>query len=209
MVYFHKFHQRLSHVLSKTFLRPEEMPEAEIAKRILRQDAGWTESLGSRYYRLRTGRATWTDPECGHVPPSVLCGGAQYWITPWANKFRHPVSPLERWWRTIYYPGLYRGFRRIVLATKDIRGWIGHPISGILLVDNERERDLFIALDGHHRLGALSAIRPDDPLVPVYTPEDRVFDWKRTRRSGRTLGFSEEDSRHWWDHCFHRIYGSI
>lgn len=205
--YTHKPYQPLSRILSKAFLRPEEMPETEIASEILNGDAKYLgDGWGSRYFFLRTGRAGWNTQGCGNLPVG-LESPSVYWVTPFADKPRKPVSTWERWLRTLRFPSLYREFRDLVWAmARSPECWVGPPVSGILLVDNDADRDVFIIQDGHHRVGAFAALRHrHHSMVPVLIPEEKVFDLKRTLSVSKGR-FSREDAIRYWDHCFKRIY---
>lgn len=202
--YTHKHYQPITRILSKAFLRPEEFPEKFIAWLILTNHCVDSVSLSrTYYYRLRTGEANWTTPGCGALPQG-LDAPLRYWVTPWADKLRPPIGRYERWLRRWRMGGLLRRFTRLVADMK-ILGWAGPPVPGILLVDNEQDRDVFILTDGHHRVGAAFALFGSECNIPVYTPEACVYDWKRTRRASRGR-FSEHDARVLWDHCFQRVY---
>ncbi len=193
---------KMSQILSKTFLRPEEMPETEIADGALNHSFQWPAQKKTRYYRLRTGRASWNSPGCGCLPTG-LDSPLAYWVTPFADKPRRPPTSCEICWRTVRFRSLHSRFIDIILAiARSPSGWIGPPAYGILLVDGARE--VCILLDGHHRVGALAALGRMDQDIPVEIPADRCFDWEATLRSDR---FSESDIRKWWNHCFSVVYG--
>ena len=204
--YTHKNYQPITRILSKAFLRPEELPEYCIARLIVGQDFRlWPgDILSTPYYRLRTGQADWTMPGCG-ILPSGLDAPLRYWVTPWAEKPRLPIGRYERWLRRWRMGGLLRNFTRMIRAMKE-QGWVGPPATGILLVDNEQDRDLFILTDGHHRLGAACALFGTECNIPVCTPQSCIFDWKQTRRAGRGR-FSEADTRRIWDHVWGWVDG--
>ena len=203
--YTHKHYQPITRMVSKAFLRPEELPEKFIAWLFLTGHCVRPDSLRlTYYYRLRAGLADWTAPGCG-VLPQGLDAPLRYWVTPWAEKPRLPIGRYERWLRRWRMGGLLRNFTRMIRAMKE-QGWVGPPATGILLVDNEQDRDLFILTDGHHRLGAACALFGTECNIPVYTPQSCIFDWKRTRRAGRGR-FSEADTRRIWNHVWSRVDG--
>jgi len=181
----------LSRIVSKAFLRPHETPEAEVAKVIL-DGGGIQESFYTRYHQLRLGKASWLSPGCGAIPDGLEAPPV-WWITPWASKPRQPIGCWELFRRWLAYPDLFDTFLSIVEATDSARAWIGPPAKVIrLLRGNE---SLHILLDGHHRLGALAAVRPDDGVVPVEVAS--TWDYEGTILEGY---LSEADRVTWWDH---------
>lgn len=205
IAYTHKEYQPITRILSKAFLRPEELPECHIADLINHgYDVRSRHVCMTPYYRLRIGQADWTTPSCG-VLPAGLDAPLRYWVMPWMDKPRSPVGRYERWLRRWRMGGVLRRFTQLVGAMKK-HGWVGPPVPGILLVDNEQDRDVFILTDGHHRVGAAFALFGAECNIPVYTPEACVFDWKRTQRAGRGR-FSNADTRRIWNHVWERVDG--
>ena len=191
----------LTHILSKTFLRPEEMPECLLAREELTEPRPWVFLDGTMYFGMRVGWTNWNSPGCGSVPRG-LDKPLQYWVTPWADKPRERPQLPERAWRILRFPFLYVRFRRIIRAiSASPSGWIGPPAYGILLID-VAGNEVCILLDGHHRVGALAALGRMDTKVPV---EGRFFDLKGTLRAGEGK-FSEGDCLRIWRHCFSRVY---
>lgn len=193
----------LTNVLSKTFLRPNEMPE-EKAAHLLHVGLGAASLRRTSYYLIRTGQSDWTDPWCGCLP-SDLDKPLAYWCTPFAWKPRCKPSCVEIAYRRLRFPFLCRRFRKIIQAIEasPVR-WVGQPAHGILLVDGDRE--VVILLDGHHRVGAVCALYGMNAKVPVVIPPGRKFTWTETIRSGKGR-FSAKDCDRLWRHCWERVYG--
>jgi len=189
----------LDRLLSKSFLRPWEMPEAAAARMVL---GGTTKLRGTRFGRLRCGKATWEGPGCGNLPTG-LDAPLDYWVVPWAQKCRRPMSIKELAQRRV-------GFRRLVsdflglVRVMDWKGWVGPPVPGILLIDGTRE--CFIHTDGNRRIGIAAAVHI--PHIPVKIAPLMTFTWKATKVAGEGR-FSEADTRRIWDHVWSRVDGVV
>src|SRR5574343_1990215 len=119
----------LSRLLSKLFLRPEESGEAELAAAMY-----WglpVRYAEVRFKALRVGRATWATPGFAKLPNGVKV--PPYWVTPWLQKQRPPMTRYERIYRRLTYPLLRHDFRRL-LRTMERKGWVGESAKVVELV---------------------------------------------------------------------------
>lgn len=189
----------LERLLSKAFLRPFELPEAEAARIVL---AGHGKLRETRFGKLRLGLATWQSPGCGWLPRG-LDASLRYWVMPWMSKLRRPVSLTQRVERRLRFRRLVSDFRKLV-RIMDYGGWVGPAVPGILLTDGEA-KECFIHTDGARRIGIAAAV--GILKVPVKISHLTSFDWKATQVAGRGR-FSDHDVRRLWDHCFVRVYGA-
>ena len=187
----------LGRLLSKAFLRPWEMPEAEAARMAL---AGNGNLRGTRFGRLRCGEATWESPDCGKLPIG-LDSPLLYWVTPWLSKHRRPMGLKERLERRLSFPRLVSDFRKLV-RMMDWKGWVGPPVPGVLLVDGSKE--VFLFTDGNRRIGVASVV--SILRVPIQVAPLMTFTWKATKAAGEGR-FSEADTERIWDHVWERVDG--
>ncbi len=187
----------LERLLSKAFLRPWELSECEVARMVI---AGTGNLSGTRFGRLRCGEDTWESPGCGNLPTS-LDAPLAYWVTPWSQKLRRPISFKERLARRLGFPRLVSDFRKLV-RIMDEKGWVGPPVPGILLMDGMRE--CFIHTDGHRRIGVAATVHIS--RVPVKIAPLMTFTWKATKAAGEGR-FSEVDTRRIWEHVWERVDG--
>ena len=185
----------LERFISKAFLRPWELPEAEAARLVL---TGTGNLRGTRFGRLRCGEATWGSPDCGNLPIG-LDAPLVYWVTPWSQKLRRPMGIKERVERRLGFPRLVSDFRKLV-HIMDWKGWVGPPVPGILLVDGVRE--VFLFTDGHRRIGVAAAVHIS--RIPVKVAPLMTFTWKATKAAGEGR-FSEADTRRIWEHVWERV----
>ena len=212
-------------LLSKAFLRPWELPEADVARMVL----GGIHTLGgTRFAHLRLGLATWESPGCGELP-NGLDEPLLYWVTPWLSKHRRPVSLAQRVERRLRFRKTVSDFRQLV-RIMDRKGWVGPAVPGILLVgggwkevttprrgdpdlvpesvgreipmNRDPASELFIHTDGNRRIGVAAAVSILN--IPVEVTALTTFDWKGTKAAGRGR-FSEGDTRRIWEHVWGRV----
>ena len=189
----------LGRLLSKSFLRPHELPECEAARWLL-VDVKLKEIRSTRFGRLRCGEYTWESDGCGNLPTG-LDAPLDYWAVPWAQKCRLPMGLKQRMERRLGFRRLMSDFRTLV-RIMDCKGWVGPPVPGILLVDGTRER--FIHTDGHRRIGIAAAVHIS--RIPVKIAPLMTFTWKATKAAGEGR-FSEADTRRIWEHVWRRVDG--
>ena len=194
----------LERLLSKAFLRPFEMPEAEAARMVL---AGKTSFRDTRFAALRTGLATWETIGCGELPRE-LDRPLQYWEMPWVSKIRRPMRLVERVQRRMQFRKIASDFRRLV-RVMDWKGWVGPAVPVLLLVDHgprttdhTNAHECFLFTDGSRRIGVAAAVGILE--VPVKVSALLTFDWKATQAAGRGR-FSEADTRRIWEHVWKRV----
>jgi SAM-dependent methyltransferase len=195
-------HAPLARMITKYFLRASDSPEADAAARLR---SG--ESLeGTRYRRLRTGRATWLDADVARLPTGLDIE-PEYWVVPWAVRPRADavVAPLER-----RFPELEARFGELVrsLAEHGFDESRGR-VRVFKLVHPERG-ELWQYTDGNQRVGAAAHLAGDEPerfaAVPVVVDlevrRERLLDYPLTRQLVEEGRFTEADVYRWFDHAF-------
>ena len=187
----------LDRLLSKAFLRPHELPEAEAARIVL---TGHGKLRGTRFANLRLGLSTWQSAGCGELPKG-LDYPLRYWVMPWQSKIRPPMSLREWVERRLRFRKTVSDFRKLV-RMMDRKGWVGPAVPGILLVDGKRE--CFLFTDGNRRIGIAAAVHI--AKIPAKISPLLTFDWKATKAAG-WRGFSEADTRRIWEHVWRRVHG--
>ena len=194
----------LEQLLSKAFLKPFELPEAEVARMVL---AGNGNLRDSRFGNLRLGLATWETPGCGELPKG-LDAPLQYWAVPWQSKLRRPISLRERVERRLRFRKTVSDFRKLV-RIMDWKGWVGPAVPGILLTRQSAKRiehgdgeECFLFTDGNRRIGVAAAVGILN--VPVKITALTTFDWKATKAAGKGR-FSEADTKRIWEHVWERV----
>lgn len=197
-------------MINKLFLPASKTAESEMARLYLRYGRDFSYK-STDFYRLRTGQADWREPGIANIPDSIEMV-PDYWVVPWADKYRKPSSLRNKIFRRLKFPGLLSDFFSLI---ENIRrsGFDNsrEPIKGYLFY-NDSGQSRFIYTDGNRRLGILAAISPGfiSKVDRVNIEPKGIFSQQSILKNSiiqankKKYGFSDKDIMKWFHHVFEK-----
>ncbi len=194
---------------NKLFLKPHESAEFSFAKKISEKDIfNYKET---NFYKLRVGKVDWEVPGVANLPKG-LKNKPPYWVMPWTDKKRKPLTFLDKILKTIEFRKKMNSFKELFKSINE-NGFDNSdgPIKGFLLINEFKEKQ-FIYTDGNRRLGILAEkckrekIKTSSILITVKVVDtikrDELLDKMRTLKIDETYNFGDEDAFKWFDCAF-------
>ena len=199
----------IKRMISKYFLPVNLSAEKEIVSLYTKYGRNGFDVTQTRYYRLRTGQINWKDHGVAHLP-SDLNKAPAYWIMPWSYKKRKESTERDIRLRIKSFPKLFAKFVDLLDSILD-KGFDPEKtaVPGYLLVHPDHG-DVFIYIDGNHRMGVLSYLAErehgGDLMIRVdvrqVVERNKLLDYPLTQQLMEEGHFSEKDVLKWFDNAF-------
>jgi hypothetical protein len=197
--------------INKYFLSVYESAEKKIADEYFKNGRLSLKVTKTQFYCLRTGKKDWLSNGFAKIPEN-LSHDPVYWIVPWENSYREPVTLYDRFFKIINFRKILKDFYS--LSDNILKNGFDNSknkITGYLFYNSDGTKK-FLYTNGNRRLGILASLsdigKINKSKIKIYIDlkgefqRDKLFQNKVICKNMKKFNFTEEDVYAWFDNIF-------